>query len=196
MAWVSGYGEGVATYAERSWSRSVPTTTRGRTWDLDMQRMPAANVALVSWCIWSWRSPKGHRAGGRASAGMPCPPGSPAGPLHWDEAASPSSCTVYLGCLWQVPSTSWRTSLAPAREEAKPGPEVPSPQDFHSSTQPWCHGPGPVRGPCPLLGRARQLPCGLEIGAGTSDLRIESPGTVHSRLINTRMDTTQVRRHY
>jgi uncharacterized protein (DUF885 family) len=136
MAWVSGYGEGWATYAERlmgelGYLDDDPGAYLGM---LDMQMMPAANVALDIGVHLELEIPKGSgwREGERWNAGTAWE--FLRAHSSWDEKRLRFELHRYLGWPGQVPSYKLGERVwLQAREEAKArAGGAFSLKDFHS----------------------------------------------------------------
>jgi uncharacterized protein (DUF885 family) len=136
MSWVSGYGEGWATYAERlmgelGYLDDDPGAYLGM---LDMQMMPAANVALDIGVHLELEIPKGTgwREGERWNAGTAWE--FLRAHSSWDEKRLRFELHRYLGWPGQVPSYKLGERVwLQAREEAKArAGGAFSLKDFHS----------------------------------------------------------------
>ena len=156
MCWVSGYGEGWATYAERLMGElgylerpgGAPGDARHAA-DVRRQRGPGHRGAPGA------GDPRGHRlAGGRALERRDRP-GVPAGPLQLGRKApalrvAPLPRLAGAGSVLQAR----RADLAAGQGRGQgPGRRRLQPQGLpHPGAQPGRHGPGPAaRGPGPLL---------------------------------------------
>ena len=136
MSWVSGYGEGWATYAERlmgelGYLDDDPGAYLGM---LDMQMMPAANVALDIGVHLELEIPKGTgwREGERWNAGTAWE--FLRAHSSWDEKRLRFELHRYLGWPGQVPSYKLGERVwLQAREEARArAGGAFSLKDFHS----------------------------------------------------------------
>jgi uncharacterized protein (DUF885 family) len=136
MSWVSGYGEGWATYAERLMGELgyLDDDLGAYLGMLDMQMMPAANVALDIGVHLELEIPKGTgwREGERWNAGTAWE--FLRAHSNWDEKRLRFELHRYLGWPGQVPSYKLGERVwLQAREEAKArAGGAFSLKDFHS----------------------------------------------------------------